>query len=70
MRYCPLVLSGLVPITNVSSQVAEYKKGKSRVMKHFVGHVMKTTRGRANGPIVTQLFEQLLREQSESPDHK
>jgi Asp-tRNA(Asn)/Glu-tRNA(Gln) amidotransferase B subunit len=54
--------------------VNEYKKGKTRVMKHFVGHVMKHTRGRANGPLVTQLLEQLLREQSSvqtSPDaHK
>lgn len=63
----------VTPRTNCSDlQVAEYKKGKSRVMKHFVGHVMKQTRGRANGPLVTQLFEQLLQENAGSPplDHK
>lgn len=44
------------------NEVAQVKAGKERVMKHFVGEIMKRTKGKAAGPIVTELFKKLITE--------
>ena len=43
-----------------SSQVAEYKSGKPKLMGYFVGEVMKLSKGKANPPMVTAIIEKKL----------
>lgn len=68
---------GLVQVTDTSdlermckevieaspNEVAQLKAGKSRVMGHFVGEMMKRTKGKAAGPVVTEIFKRLILEQ-------
>lgn len=65
---------GLVQVTEVSdlelmckevieaspNEVTQLKAGKNRVMGHFVGEIMKRTKGKAAGPVVTEIFNRLI----------
>jgi len=65
---------GLVQVTDVSdlenmckeviaaspNEVAQLRAGRDRVMKHFVGEIMKKTKGKASGPVVTEIFKRLI----------
>lgn len=42
------------------NEVEQLKAGRDRVMKHFVGEIMKKTKGKAAGPIVTDIFKKLI----------
>ncbi len=42
--------------------VADYRAGKSQVIKFLVGQVMKTTRGRANSKLTSELLKKRLEE--------
>ncbi len=42
--------------------VADYDKGKIQALKFLVGQVMKSTKGRANPKLVTELLEKKLKE--------
>jgi aspartyl-tRNA(Asn)/glutamyl-tRNA(Gln) amidotransferase subunit B len=42
--------------------VADYKVGKTQALKFLVGQVMKTTRGRANPTLVSELMKKKLEE--------
>eukprot|EP01104_Vermistella_antarctica_P012934 TRINITY_DN3829_c1_g3_i1.p1 TRINITY_DN3829_c1_g3~~TRINITY_DN3829_c1_g3_i1.p1 ORF type:complete len:405 (-),score=88.02 TRINITY_DN3829_c1_g3_i1:6-1220(-) len=44
------------------AQVAEYLGGRDRLMRHFVGQVMKKTSGRAKPPKVTDIFLTLFKD--------
>lgn len=44
------------------NEVAQLKAGKNRVMGHFVGEMMKRTKGKAAGPVVTEIFKRLILE--------
>ncbi len=46
-----------------SSQVAQYKDGKTSVIGYFVGQVMKATKGAANPQAVNEILRRLLDEQ-------
>jgi aspartyl-tRNA(Asn)/glutamyl-tRNA(Gln) amidotransferase subunit B len=41
-------------------QVAEYRAGKNKVFGHFVGEVMKRTRGQANPKLVNEMLKKKL----------
>jgi aspartyl-tRNA(Asn)/glutamyl-tRNA(Gln) amidotransferase subunit B len=43
-------------------EVKEFKAGRDRRMKHFVGMVMKETKGKAPGPVVTEMFQRLIKD--------
>jgi aspartyl-tRNA(Asn)/glutamyl-tRNA(Gln) amidotransferase subunit B len=47
-------------IAQCPKEVMEYKEGKDRRMKHFVGMAMKETKGKAPGPVVTEMFHKLI----------
>ncbi len=47
-------------IDSNQKQVQEYLNGKEKVFAHFVGQVMKETRGKANPEIVNKLLKQKL----------
>ena len=49
-------------IKNNTQAVADYKAGKTQSLKFLVGQVMKSTRGRANPQVVTELLEKKLKE--------
>lgn len=49
-------------LKNHPKEIEEYKNGRDRRMKHFVGLVMKETKGKASGPMVTEIFERLIKE--------
>ena len=42
-------------------EAGEYKAGRERRMKFFVGQVMKQTKGRADPALATALFESALK---------
>jgi aspartyl-tRNA(Asn)/glutamyl-tRNA(Gln) amidotransferase subunit B len=44
------------------NEVEQLKAGRDRVMKHFVGEIMKRTKGKAAGPVVTDIFKRLILE--------
>jgi aspartyl-tRNA(Asn)/glutamyl-tRNA(Gln) amidotransferase subunit B len=46
------------------NEVAQVKAGRERVMKHFVGEIMKRTKGKAAGPVVTEILKRLIFESS------
>lgn len=43
-------------------EVADYKRGKTKILGFFVGEIMKKTRGQANPKLVNELLLRLLRE--------
>jgi len=43
-------------------QVAQYRGGKEKVFGHFVGQVMKMTKGKANPALVNELLKKMLAE--------
>jgi aspartyl-tRNA(Asn)/glutamyl-tRNA(Gln) amidotransferase subunit B len=43
-----------------SNEVKKYKEGKRQVLDFFVGHVMKTTKGKANPELVSKLLKKKL----------
>ena len=45
-----------------SKEVADYKKGKTKLFGFFVGQVMKETQGKANPKIVNEILKKVLSE--------
>ena len=43
-----------------SNEVKKYKEGKRQLLDFFVGHVMKTTKGKANPELVSKLLKKKL----------
>jgi aspartyl-tRNA(Asn)/glutamyl-tRNA(Gln) amidotransferase subunit B len=43
-------------------QVADYRAGKEKLYGHFVGQVMRETRGQANPKILNELLRRMLKE--------
>ena len=48
-------------LTRNPAEVADYKKGKTKLLGFFVGQVMKETRGKANPKIVNDILKNKLR---------
>ena len=42
------------------NQVADYRAGKTNLMKYFIGLAMKESKGKANPEKLTELFNQRL----------
>jgi len=57
-------LEGIIKelLENNKPQVAEYKSGKTTVLKFFIGQSMAATKGKANPKKVSELLEKLLNE--------
>jgi hypothetical protein len=47
-------------IANNPKQTADYKAGKTNLLKFFVGQVMKETKGKANPQVAEDLFVKKL----------
>jgi aspartyl-tRNA(Asn)/glutamyl-tRNA(Gln) amidotransferase subunit B len=43
-----------------TSQVEEYKNGRTKVRQYFFGEVMKATKGKANPQVINKLLDELL----------
>ena len=49
-------------MASMPDKVAEYKKGKKRLIGLFVGEVKKVSKGKADPKVSTQLLESILNE--------
>jgi len=47
-------------IQKYPKEVEQYKRGKIKVMQHFVGEMMRATKGKVSARRVQQMFEKLL----------
>mmetsp|Transcript_11600 Transcript_11600/g.31142 ORF Transcript_11600/g.31142 Transcript_11600/m.31142 type:complete len:86 (+) Transcript_11600:1583-1840(+) len=50
----------LILLTHHHEKTADYRAGKDRMLKFFVGQAMKATKGQANPSMMTEILKQAL----------